>query len=432
MRVVPKTYETVHLAYGKGRISLRLNPALADWSVLSPRHENALPDPNHAFARACAEPIESPRLRGLVSPGERVCIVTSDGTRPVPNRALLPWILEALGVPDEQVTVLVGTGTHRPNSPEELATMFGEELVRRVRVVNHDAYDAARNECVGETHGGVPVCLDTEYVRADKRIVVGFIEPHFFAGFSGGPKAVAPGVAALDTILHLHSYDLIAHPRSTWGALDENLVHETVCEMVRMCPPDVLVNVTLNNAKEITAFFIGDYIKAHRVGCEYVRERAMVAVPSEFPVVVTSNSGFPLDQNLYQAVKGMSAAARIVRQGGSIYVASECSDGIPDHGNFGTMLREADSIDDLDARLKALAAPKLDQWQAQILAKIRQRAGVFFHSALDDRTVRSCKLTPVTNLQESLERHLLSLGKGVRVAVLPEGPVTVPYVTAVF
>ncbi|MFA6241724.1 MAG: nickel-dependent lactate racemase [Candidatus Hydrogenedentales bacterium] len=427
MGVVPRTHETVHLAYGKGSIPLHLNPALADWSVLSPRHENALPDPKHAFARACAEPIESPRLRDLVSPGERVCIVTSDGTRPVPNRVLLPWILEELGVPDEHVTVLVGTGTHRPNSPEELAAMFGEEIMRRVRVVNHDAYDPARNECVGKTQGGESVFLDTEYVHADKRIAVGFIEPHFFAGFSGGPKAVAPGVAALDTILHLHGYGLIAHPQSTWGVLDGNPVHETVCEMVRMCPPDALVNVALNNAKVITAFFIGDYIKAHRAGCEYVRERAMVSVPSEFPVVVTSNSGFPLDQNLYQAVKGMSAAARIVQHGGSIFVASECSDGIPDHGNFGAMLREAKSIADLDARLRALPAPKLDQWQAQILAKIRQRAGVFLHSALDDATVRACKLSPVAHLQEALEEHLWSLGKGTRVAVLPEGPVTVPY-----
>ncbi|MBX7257917.1 MAG: nickel-dependent lactate racemase [Candidatus Hydrogenedentes bacterium] len=421
--------ETTYLAYGKGRLPLRMDSNLAQWTVVSPRHEAALPDARTEFKRACASPILGKSIRNLIAPGERVCIVTSDGTRPVPNRLLIPWIIEELGVPDDSVTVLVGTGTHRANTPKELAEMFGEDILHRVRVVNHDAYDAERNECVGTTTNGIRVSLDREYVRADKRIAVGFIEPHFFAGFSGGPKAIAPGVASLETILQLHRYELIAHPQSTWGVLDGNPVHEAIRESVALCPPDALVNVTLNADKEITAFFIGDYVAAHRKGCEHVRKQAMVAVPHAFPVVVTSNSGYPLDQNVYQAVKGMSAAAQIIEPGGTIFVASGCCDGIPGHGNFGSMLREADSMAGLDARLKALDSPRLDQWQAQLFAKICLRAEVYLRSSLDEATVRACKLTPVEDLQAKLEAHLRALGKEARVAVLPEGPVTVAYVS---
>ena len=180
---------TVHIAYGKGRIPLRLEAGLAEWHVFSPRTEEALPNPREAFEHACREPLHSRPLRDLVAPEDRVCIVTADGTRPVPNRLLIPWLLDVLPVPLEHVTILVGTGTHRANTSDELAAMFGPDIVRSVRIVNHDAYDAGQNECVGQTRDGAPVLFNREYIHADKRIAVGFIEPHFFAGFSGGRRA---------------------------------------------------------------------------------------------------------------------------------------------------------------------------------------------------------------------------------------------------
>jgi nickel-dependent lactate racemase len=420
----------VQIAFGNGHIPFEMDPALAEWRVIAPRHHPPIPDPKRAFFQAGRNPIGSPPLRERVRPRDSVVIVTSDGTRPVPNRLLIPWLLEELPVPPEQVTVLIGTGTHRPNTEDEIVAMLGAEVARRVRVVNHNAYDAARNEYVGQTASGAPVLFDKAYVNADKRIAVGFIEPHFFAGFSGGAKAIAPGVAAIDSILHLHGYGLIAHPNATWGALDGNPVYETMHAMIACCPPDFLVNVTLNNEKAITGFFLGDYRDAHRAGCTAVREQALTPVPHPFPLVITSNSGFPLDQNLYQSVKGMSAAARIVTEGGAIFMASECGDGIPAHSNFGAILREHATIKEIDAFLRGLTRPIPDQWQAQALIQILKRCKVCLYARLDVETVTACKLQPVADLQRAVREQLDVLGKGVPVAVLPEGPLTIPYVDA--
>ncbi|HEO72277.1 MAG TPA: DUF2088 domain-containing protein, partial [Candidatus Hydrogenedentes bacterium] len=197
----------VQMAYGRQRLPLVLDEGLAAWRVVAPREEAALPEPHEAFRAACRAPIASKPLRALVKPSDNVVVVTSDGTRPVPNEVLLPWLLEELPVPPERVTVLLGTGTHRPNAQAEIAAMFGADLARTLRIVNHDAFDPEANEHVGVTAAGVPVRLDKWYVQAAKRIALGFIEPHFFAGFSGGPKAVAPGVASIETILALHGYD---------------------------------------------------------------------------------------------------------------------------------------------------------------------------------------------------------------------------------
>ena len=419
------------IAYGNARIPFEMDPALAEWHVFAPQDEPALAEPRKAFLEACKHPIGTAPLADVVKATDRVVIVTSDGTRPVPNRFLIPWLIEALPAPPEQITVLVGTGTHRANTGEELRDMFGEQVVGRIRIVNHDGYDPDQSAPVGRTAAGFPVRLNREYVHADKRIAVGFIEPHFFAGFSGGAKAVAPGVASADTILHLHRYDLIAHPRSTWGILDGNPIQGAIHETAGLCPPEFLVNVTLNNEKAITGFFAGDYREAHRAGCARVRQRAMVAARHTFPVVVTSNSGYPLDQNLYQSVKGMSAAARIVEEGGTVFLASECRDGIPAGGNFEAMLRESASVEGLDAALRALDAPAPDQWQAQVLAQVLGRCTVKLHSTLDHGTVQSCLLTPIEDLQRAVEEHLRTLGARVPVAVMPEGPITIPFVRRV-
>ncbi|MBI5093322.1 MAG: nickel-dependent lactate racemase [Candidatus Hydrogenedentes bacterium] len=418
---------TVDIAYGKGRLRLELDRKLAEWRVIRPKFEPPLPNPHAVFDEVCRAPIGSRPLRGVVDAKDRVVIVTSDGTRPVPNNLLLPWLLEELPVPLDQVTVLIGTGTHRGNTDDELRSMFGADLSRQVRFVNHDASDPAQNVEIGRTETGVPITLNAEYVHADKRIVLGFIEPHFFAGFSGGPKGVIPGIAGLDTIFHIHGYDLIAHPQSTWGILTENPLQRAIADMVALCPPDFLVNVSLNSEKNITGVFAGHYIEAHRAGCAHVRETAMIPVPHKFPVVVTSNSGYPLDQNLYQTVKGMSAAARITEDDSAIFAASECSDGIPAHGNFGAVLQRHETVASVDSWLQQLASPVQDQWQIQTLVQILKRSKVYLHSQLAPECVRACKLAPISSLELGLREHIETIGRGAPVAVLPEGPVTIPY-----
>ncbi len=423
------TDDVTHVAYGSSRIPLRLDSRLAQWHVIAPAHEPALSDPHATFINACTHPIESPPLSDVVRPSDRVVIVTSDRTRPVPNHLLIPWLLELLPSP-ERVTVLIGTGSHRVASREDIAASFGE-AAQRVRIVSHDAFDNGNQECVGEIGPHYPVFLNRAYVNADVRIVLGFIEPHFFAGFSGGPKAVVPGVAGIETILASHSFPLIADPGSTWGVLADNPLHEAVSRAVALCPPHFLVNVALNTDKDLTAVFAGDYIRAHRTGCAHVRAAATVPVPRLYPVVVTSNSGYPLDQNLYQSVKGMSAAARILAPSGTIFMASECRDGLPDHGLFGAMLRRHSSIEGVDAELRGRTTTEADQWQVQVLLQVLRRGQVRLRSSLDDDTVRACGLTPVADIEQSLCAHLRALGPETRVAVLPDGPLTIPYVADV-
>ena len=419
----------VDIAYGRGRLPLVLKHGLAEWHVLTRKIVPPFPDARRAFADACRNPIGCRPLREQIRASDRVVIVTSDATRPVPNHVLIPWLLEELGIPAEQVTIVIGTGSHRRNTPDEIAASFGEETARRVQIVNHYAYDPEEHVEVGTTRSGTRVSFHRLYVEADKRIAVGLIEPHFFAGFSGGAKAIAPGIAAVECILDLHRYDLIAHPNATWGQLDGNPVYNAVAEMAAFCPPDFLVNVTLNETRAITGFFVGDYVAAHRAGCAAVFDHAMLPVARRFPIVVTSNSGYPLDQNLYQSVKGMSAAARVTEDGGSILMASECSDGIPDHGRFAEWLREHDTVDDLDAHLRAAHVPTLDQWQAQVLVQILKRNRVNLYSTLGPETVRQCKLIPIDDLQQALDHEIQSFGKGASVALLPEGPLTIPILT---
>ncbi|MEE2754673.1 MAG: nickel-dependent lactate racemase [Candidatus Latescibacterota bacterium] len=417
----------IKVAYGKGSVGLDADPDVASWTSIRPKFEPAFPDPESGFRAAVANPIVADPLDSLVKPTDKVVIATSDGTRPVPNHLLITWLLDALPVPAENVTVLLGTGTHRPNTQEEIVSMFGVDVVRRVNIVNHDAFDSDTNINLGRISTGTEAYLDHAYVEADKRIVVGFIEPHFFAGYSGGAKGVAPGVAGIDTILRLHRAELIGHKKSKWGVMDGNPIQNEISEIVGMCPPDFMVNVTLNGDKDISGFYLGDYIEAHKVGRAAAKETAMQAVEKAFPVVVTSNSGFPLDQNLYQTVKGISAAARIVSDGGHILVASECSDGVPNHGNFAEIMKEGNTPSDVLASIGALDKPILDQWQAQILAGILERAKIRLLSDMDRSEIEACKLESIDDLNAGV-RDSLGVSNEARVAVLPDGPLTIPYI----
>lgn len=422
-----KNQNVIQILYGKGTIPLHADPALAEWHVIRPKYAAPLPDPAQAFRAACRDPIESAPLREIVRPNDRVVIVTSDGTRAVPNRQLIPWLLQELPVPPEQVTVLLGTGSHRANTPEEIEAMFGAGVARTLRILNHNAFDPKQNVYIGQTPAGNRAYVNKLYVEADKRIVVGFIEPHFFAGFSGGAKGIIPGIASIDTIIRIHGFELIADPMSTWGTVEDNPIRRELEAMVRHCPPQFMVNVTLNWAKEITGMFVGDYIAAHRAGCQQSKREAMQPVPHLFPITITSNSGYPLDQNLYQTVKGISAGARITEPGGTVFIASECSDGLPDHGNFGELMRFGKSPDDILAHIVDLPEEILDQWEAQVYAYLMQKYDIRLYCAMDRQIVQACKLQPVHDFQAAVEEKLRQLGGRPRVAVLPDGPLTIPY-----
>jgi lactate racemase len=415
----------VALAYGRGRLEIDV-PAQA--VVIRPEELPGLADERAAFEAAVRAPIDAPPLREL-GPCNMVAIVIADITRPSPSERLVPWIMAELAhVPRERFVIVNGTGSHRANTREELVQMLGEEIVATTRIVNHDAFDDATLTHLGRTSYGGQVWLNNDYLRADVRIVTGFIEPHFFAGFSGGPKGVMPGVAGIKTIMHLHNAQMIGHPGSTWALLEGNPVQGEIREAVALAPPQFMVNVAVNARRQITAVWAGHYIKAHEVGCRFVAEHATRPVEEPFDIVITTNSGYPLDQNLYQAVKGMSAAARIVRPGGAIIAAAECSDGLPDHGNFKQLLQMRRTPQELLDMIEAPGFELYDQWEAQTQAIVQRKANVYLYSSLDPQTVRDAMLTPIASVEDALAALLDRYGPNARVAVLPEGPQTVPFV----
>lgn len=305
--------------------------------------------------------------------------------------------------------------------------MVGSEIYENYRVVNHNAHEPEGLTHVGKSSFGYEVYQNSEYVNADKRILAGFIEPHFMAGYSGGYKAAFPGVTDIDAIMQYHSAMVVGDPLSSWGNLENNPTQEHVRAGGKLLGADFLVNVTLNKDRAITRFFCGDVIEAHEAGCAYVKESAMIGCDKPFPIVITSNNGYPLDQNLYQSVKGMSAAAQIVEEGGLILVAAECSDGFPEHGNYRKLLFDYASPAALLDAIRQPGFSVFDQWQVQLQALICQKARVGILSKLEPSEVRKGHLTPVESLQEALETELDRVGSNATVAILPEGPVTVPY-----
>ncbi|MDP9311642.1 MAG: nickel-dependent lactate racemase [Chloroflexota bacterium] len=417
----------VSIAYGRGRITINVPD---DAVVITPQELPGLADEHVAFEAAVRRPIQATPLREQVAADARVAIVIADITRPSPSERLVPWIMQELAhVPRENFVIINGTGSHRANTQAELVQMLGAEVVETVRIVNHNAFDDGTLTHLGRTSYGGEIWVNNEYLQADVRIVTGFIEPHFFAGFSGGPKGIIPGVAGIKTIMHLHNAQMIGDERSTWARLEGNPVQGEIREAVAMTPPHFMVNVAVNSRREITAVWAGHYIAAHEVGCRFVAQHATCPVEAVFDVVVTTNSGYPLDQNLYQAVKGMSAAARIVKPGGAIIAAAECSDGLPSHGNYKDLLQMRESAQALLEMIEAPGFEMYDQWQAQSQALVQRKAQVYLHSSLDAETVRQAMLEPAPDIETTLAELVKRYGSGARVAVLPEGPQTVPYVT---
>jgi nickel-dependent lactate racemase len=416
----------VALAYGRGRLVVDV-PSQA--VVITPEELAGLPDERAAFDAAVRAPIDAVPLRELVAPAATVAIVIADITRPSPSERLVPWIMAELAhVPRENFVIVNGTGSHRANTHDELVQMLGAEVVATTRIVNHSAFDDATLTHIGRTSYGGEIWLNNEYLKADVRIVTGFIEPHFFAGFSGGPKGIVPAVAGIKTIMHLHNAQMIGDPRSTWARLAGNPVQGEIREAVAMAPPDFMVNVAVNMRRQITAIWAGHYLAAHEVGCRFVTEHATRPVEEPFDIVISTNSGYPLDQNLYQAVKGMSAAARIVKPGGAIIAVAECSDGLPDHGNFKQLLQMRSTPQELLDMIESPGFELYDQWEAQTQAIVQRKADVYLYSSLDPKTVRNAMLTPIDNIEEALAALLDRFGCDARIAVLPEGPQTVPYV----
>lgn len=421
----------LNLAYGRSGLEVDL-PETTD--IIQSRFVPALPDEARAIRDALRQPIHARPLAAKVNPGDKVIIVHSDITRATPNDRLLPILLaelEIAGVNRQDIILMNALGTHRPQTEAELRMMLGDDIVDTYCCLQHDAYDDSNLISLGETSLGHPVRINRFYLEADIRILTGFIEPHLFAGFSGGPKAVLPALAGAESVLTNHSFDMIAHPNATWGITEGNPIWEEMREMAQLTDPTFLVNVALNARQEITGVFAGDMLAAHTAGCQFVRETAMVPIEAPYDIVVTTNSGYPLDQNLYQSVKGMSAASQAVRKGGAIVIATACEDGLPDHGLYMELLATGQSPQGVLDLISQPGFSRQDQWQVQLQAMVQLQAEVYVYSeGLTDDQIQRALFKPCQSVEQIVAELQIRYGPQARICAIPEGPQTVAYLQA--
>lgn len=417
----------IPLAYGQSHLEIELPDDRT--TVIEPSQVAGLPDERGAVMGALEAPTGTKPLRNWIKPESKVCIAFTDITRATPNHKLIPWLLDFLAplVPRENITLLNQLGTHRPNTREELEKMLTPEVVANYRVLNHEPENEDALVQFGTTRDGTPALLNRHLADADVRIVTGFIEPHFFAGFSGGVKGIMPGCAGLRTVMSNHGFHNISSPKATFGINEGNPLWEELRDIALRIGPSFLCNVTLNETRAITGVFAGDILQAHKAGTEFVRRSAMQRVKAPFDIVVTTNSGYPLDMNLYQGVKGLSAGARIVAEGGLLILAAECSEGVPAKSPFDQLLRSVATPEELLTRLASPGFIRPEQWQAQIQALIQRRADVRVYSSLPGEVLEACHLKPCRDIGAEVRSRIAQLGPEARIAVLPQGPLTIPY-----
>ena len=416
----------VRLAYGTTGMRVDLPDEVT--TVVRPVHRPAAEDPLATVRTALRAPVGGPPLRAIARRGQRVAISVCDITRPQPRPVMLRAILDELDgiVAPADVTILVATGTHRRSSDAELDAMLGADIRARCRVLDHDARDRSAHVDLGVVDD-VPVLIDRTWVDADLRITTGFVEPHFFAGFSGGPKMVAPGLAGLDTTLALHDARRIGDPKATWGVARATRSTTRSAPSPRPLSRSSAWTCCSTTSRPSPRRSAGPCSRCTARPAPQARREAMVRVDAPFDVVVTSNSGYPLDQNLYQAVKGMSAAAEVVRDGGTIICAAECRDGLPEHGAYADLLAQRSTPAALLALIEASPVTIPDQWQVQIQARVQGRARVLVRTdGLTPGQLRRAHLEAVDDIG-GLVRDLVRGRQDARVCVLPEGPQTIAY-----
>lgn len=418
----------VNLLYGKRQKVIELPDERT--TVIKPKHVPPLPDEEYAIRQALRNPIGSPPLRELVSPDDTVAIVFSDITRPMPNDRVLPVLLDELNqIPKDQIVLINALGTHRANTHNELTDLLGAEIFSQYQVVQHDCYDENCLTPLGRTSRGNKILVNSLYLKSTVRILTGFIEPHLFAGFSGGPKAVLPGIAGADTIFSNHGPGMIADPSSNFTLTNGNPIWEEMLEVALQTNPTFILNVTLTDDRHITGVFAGDLQQTYQKGVKFLKRSALIAVDNLFDIAITTAGGYPLDISMYQSVKGIKVASGIVRDGGTILLISECLEGLPEYGEFGEIMRLSETPDDLLAMVHSPGYSMQDQWDAQIHAQICKRLALRIYSeGLTDGEIQQVFGVPSRDVEYTLEGLHKKYGPNARIAVLPSGPLAVPYI----
>lgn len=419
----------VRMNYGKRGLEVAV-PDSNLAGILRMNRIRSLEDPSEAVKEALEKPIASAPLKDLARGRESACVVVSDITRPVPNQIILPPLLDVLeesGIQKDNITILVATGIHRPNEGEELDEMLGIDISRNYRIVNHISRKQETHEYLGETSDNIPVYVDKTYLNTDLKILTGLIEPHLMAGYSGGRKAVCPGLCAVETMKFMHGPYILENEKAASGILEGNPFHEGALEIARMAGVDFILNVDMNEEREITGVFAGDMEKAHEEGVKHVEQMVKVSVDEPADIVLVSSAGYPLDTTFYQAIKGMVAAMDVVKEDGSIIVVSECSDGIGGPEITDLIL----NTKDISSFVEKLYDPDffvVDQWMLEEMARVTEKARIYCYcEGVEDSVLRQIAVEPIFSPEQGIQLALERHGPDARLLAIPEGP----YVLAV-
>lgn len=412
------------LAYGRGKLAVEI-PEKNVVKVLEIHPVAPLEHPQEEVRRRILKPTGTPPLVEIATGKKSACIVISDITRPVPNKTILPPILQTLenaGLEPSNIIILVGTGLHRASTPEEKLEMLGETILNRYPVRDHDAKNQNEHDFLGESSAGVPIWIDRRYLDADIKILTGLIEPHFMAGYSGGRKSICPAIAGAETILTWHSPRFLEHDNAKYGCMDDNPVHTELMEIAQKTTCDFIVNVVLDHLRNILCVVAGEMDAAHREGVDFARKIVSDSLSEPVDIVVTSSAGYPLDKTWYQSVKGVVGAIEIVKPGGTIILASACDEGFGSK-EFEEIAQKFDSIDAFMEAICSNAFRQVDQWQVEELAKALKKAKVRVVSdGLTQRQLADFFVEPSPSVEQAVADALRQYGDDATIAVIPDGP----------
>jgi hypothetical protein len=389
--------------------------------------KNATPLANQsqAISDALSHPIGSKPLAEIAKGKKTACILICDITRPVPNKVILPQILKTIedaGVPRSGITILIATGLHRPNEGEELVELVGEDIANNYRVENHHGKETSEHDYLGITPKGVPVYIDSRYIRAELKITTGLIEPHLMAGYSGGRKVICPGIAGIETVKVWHGPKFLEHPNADCGIVEGNPVHEENTYIALMSGCDFIVNVCVDGNRQITWAGAGDMIKAWEAGVSFVRQVVRVAIKEPVDIVLTSCAGYPLDITWYQAVKGLIGALPILKKGGTIILVASLTEGLGSP-EFQQVLSENPDLKAFKKRILETDYFVMDQWQLEEFAKVIEKCKVkVFSKGLEHSVLSKCHVTPIDSVEQAIADSLQEYGPSARIAVIPKGP----------
>ena len=418
----------VKLKYGFEGLEIEIPETPNFKGVIYPEEPPVVENPEKKIYKLLENPIKSESLREIAKGRKDAIILISDITRPVPNKIILPPILKILeesGISREKIKILIATGIHRPNLGNELIQLVGEEIANNYEIINHYSKKNEDMEFVGRIDNDVPVYINRNYLNADLKILTGFIEPHLWAGYSGGRKSILPGISSIKTLEYMHSPEMVAHPKTAYGILDGNPFHEAGLKIMKLTGADFLLNVTLNTNKEITGIFAGDPVDAHLEGCKFLEKFCIKYLNEPLDFIVTTNAGAPLDCNLYQTVKGMSAAYPVMKEGGIILIASKCFEGLGSP-EFCKVMEYVDTPENFLKKImnKEFFIP--DQWCAQETYQILLRNPTWIYTdGVDKELLKKYCFKPVDDVEKAINELLAKFGNDVRWAVVPDGPMVI-------